>query len=112
MLRVTPFSLDQLDITTGQVLASYCYKDIKTIQEVTDIPDGFVVVCAADDRLVSEKSSPQLLYVIFRYEKHNSNGCLRHEEMIFINIVLLLMTIQHESDALAVKTEFTRFYYL
>lgn len=52
MLKVTPYSLDQLDITTAQVLASYCYKDIKAIQEVTDIPDGFVVVCAPDDRLV------------------------------------------------------------
>lgn len=52
MLEVTPFSLDQLDITTTQVLASYCFKDIKAIQEVSDIPDGFVIVSAPDDRLV------------------------------------------------------------
>lgn len=52
MLEVTPFSLDQLDITTAQVLASYCYKDIKAIQDVSDIPDGFVIIIAPDDRLV------------------------------------------------------------
>ncbi len=52
MLEVTPFSLDQLDITTAQVLASYCFKDIKMIQEVSDIIDGFVIVSAPDDRLV------------------------------------------------------------
>ncbi|XP_065200940.1 dnaJ homolog subfamily C member 13 isoform X2 [Planococcus citri] len=51
MLEVTPFSLDQLDITTAQVLASYCYKDIKAIQDVSDIPDGFVIIIAPDDRL-------------------------------------------------------------
>lgn len=65
MLKVTPYSLDQLDITTGQVLASYCYKDIKTIQEVTDIPDGFVVICAADDRMVCNESSVQLYCLVF-----------------------------------------------
>lgn len=52
MLEVTPISLDQLDITTTQVLASYCFKDIRIILEVSDIPDGFIIVCAPDDRLV------------------------------------------------------------
>lgn len=52
MLEVTAFSLDQLDITTTQVLASYCYKDIKAVQEVSDVVDGFVIISAPDDRLV------------------------------------------------------------
>lgn len=51
MLEVTPFSLDQLDITTTQILASYCFKDIKSIQEVSDVPDGFIIVSAPNDRL-------------------------------------------------------------
>lgn len=52
MLEVTPVSLDQRDITTGEKLASYYYKDIKMMQEVSDVVDGFVVVSSPDDRLV------------------------------------------------------------
>lgn len=52
MLEVTPFSIDQLDITTGQILASYCFKDIKAIQDVSDISDAFVIISTPDDRLV------------------------------------------------------------
>lgn len=60
MLEITPFSLDQLDITTAQVLASYCYKDIKAIQDISDIPDGFVIIIAPDDRLVSTTTEKSL----------------------------------------------------
>lgn len=67
MLEVTPISLDQLDITTAQVLASYCYKDIKAIQEVSDIPDGFVIIIAPDDRLASSIQLKELLHYFFHH---------------------------------------------
>lgn len=35
MLEVTPCSLDQLDPTTNEVLASYMYKDIEGVIGIT-----------------------------------------------------------------------------
>lgn len=35
MLEVTPCSLDQLDPTTNEILASYMYKDIEGIIGIT-----------------------------------------------------------------------------
>ncbi|CAH0774017.1 unnamed protein product [Bemisia tabaci] len=45
VLEVTPYSLDQLDTATNQLLASYCFYDIECIRDVSDVPTGFVVVC-------------------------------------------------------------------
>jgi hypothetical protein len=52
LLEVTPYSLNQLDLATNHVLASYCYKDIEGMAEVKDYPGGFVVVCGGFGRMV------------------------------------------------------------
>lgn len=44
LLSVTPVSIDQLD-TTGTLLATYSYKDIEYISDVSDVPGGFVISC-------------------------------------------------------------------
>lgn len=67
MLEVTPMSLDQRDITTGEILASYYYKDIKMIQEVSDISDGFVIVSIPHDRLVPHFIRSIFIHFLFFY---------------------------------------------
>lgn len=51
-INVTPISIDQLDTATAQVLASYRYKDIEAIQNVEDIPGGFVIISRPYGRMV------------------------------------------------------------
>ncbi|XP_054277797.1 dnaJ homolog subfamily C member 13-like isoform X1 [Macrosteles quadrilineatus] len=50
LLEVTPISVDQLDTATSQILASYCFKDIQTIQLVKDVAYGFVIVSGSFGR--------------------------------------------------------------
>ncbi|KAK6624832.1 hypothetical protein RUM44_011696 [Polyplax serrata] len=51
MLEVTPSSLNQLDLATNVVLASYSYIDIKGFSEVKDYPGGFVIICEEFSRM-------------------------------------------------------------
>ncbi|GFG28396.1 hypothetical protein Cfor_00863 [Coptotermes formosanus] len=51
MLEVTPCSLNQLDLATNHILASYYYKDIEGMAEVKDYAGGFVVVCGGFGRM-------------------------------------------------------------
>ncbi|CAG9859086.1 unnamed protein product [Phyllotreta striolata] len=51
ILEVTSYSLDQLDPTSGSVLASYYFKDFEGICTVSDYPGGFVIVCGGFGRL-------------------------------------------------------------
>ena len=51
-LEVTAVSLDQLDLATNQVLASYYFKDIEAIQYVNDVPGGFVIISSNFGRMV------------------------------------------------------------
>ncbi|XP_023012432.2 receptor mediated endocytosis 8 isoform X1 [Leptinotarsa decemlineata] len=51
ILEVTSFSLDQLDPTTNEILASYHFKDFEGICTVSDYPGGFVIVCGGFGRL-------------------------------------------------------------
>nr|XP_024215378.1 dnaJ homolog subfamily C member 13 [Halyomorpha halys] len=44
LLDITPATLNQLDTATNVILASYLYKDIEAIYDVSDINFGFVVV--------------------------------------------------------------------
>ncbi|XP_075217212.1 receptor mediated endocytosis 8 isoform X2 [Lycorma delicatula] len=60
LLEITAVSLDQLDTATNQVLASYCYKDIHAFQDVTDFPDGFVVITKTFHRMHLFASSGRL----------------------------------------------------
>lgn len=50
-LEVTAVSLDQLDLATNQVLASYCFKDIEALQYVSDVPGGFVIISSKFGRM-------------------------------------------------------------
>ena len=43
VLEVTPCSLDQLDSTTGSLLASYYYRDMEALVPVMDLPGGICV---------------------------------------------------------------------
>lgn len=51
MLEVTPYSLDQLDPTSNQVIASYFYKDLNGVITLSDCPGGFVVAYGEFSRL-------------------------------------------------------------
>ncbi|KAM7345045.1 receptor mediated endocytosis 8 isoform 2-T2 [Cochliomyia hominivorax] len=51
MLEVTPCSLDQLDPTTNEILASYMYKDIEGIIGISDYEGGIVMAYGGFSRL-------------------------------------------------------------
>ncbi|KAL0279212.1 UNVERIFIED_CONTAM: hypothetical protein PYX00_000818 [Menopon gallinae] len=51
MLEVTPSALNQLDMATNVILASYKYIDIQGFSEVKDYPGGFVIICAEFSRM-------------------------------------------------------------
>ncbi|XP_030387822.1 dnaJ homolog subfamily C member 13 isoform X2 [Scaptodrosophila lebanonensis] len=51
VLEVTPCSLDQLDPTTNDVLASYMYKDIEGIIGISDYEGGIVLAYGGFSRL-------------------------------------------------------------
>ncbi|BFG03467.1 dnaJ homolog subfamily C member 13 [Drosophila madeirensis] len=51
VLEVTPCSLDQLDPTTNDVLASYMYKDIEGIIGISDYEGGIVMAYGGFSRL-------------------------------------------------------------
>ncbi|XP_062135863.1 dnaJ homolog subfamily C member 13 isoform X2 [Drosophila sulfurigaster albostrigata] len=51
VLEVTPCSLDQLDPTTNDVLASYMYKDIEGIIGISDYDNGIVMAYGGFSRL-------------------------------------------------------------
>ncbi|KAG5881132.1 hypothetical protein JTB14_020836 [Gonioctena quinquepunctata] len=51
ILEVTSHSLDQMDPTTCEILASYHFKDFEGICTVSDYPGGFVIVCGGFGRL-------------------------------------------------------------
>lgn len=53
MLEVTASALNQLDLATNAVLASYSYIDIQGFSEVRDYPGGFVIICAEFSRMVN-----------------------------------------------------------
>lgn len=52
VLEINQGSLDQKDPTSGQILASYHYKDIQGIVTVSDYPGGFVVMYDSFNRMV------------------------------------------------------------
>ncbi|XP_011292961.1 dnaJ homolog subfamily C member 13 isoform X2 [Musca domestica] len=51
VLEVTPCSLDQLDPTTNEILASYMYKDIEGIIGISDYEGGIVMAYGGFSRL-------------------------------------------------------------
>lgn len=59
-IEVTPISVDQLDTATAQVLASYCFKDILSIQMISDVTHGFIVVSKNFGRKVRLKFRTKL----------------------------------------------------
>lgn len=65
LLEVTPSALNQLDMATNVVLASYKYIDIQGFSEVKDYPGGFVIICAEFSRMVSFKIC--IIFHIFIY---------------------------------------------
>ncbi|XP_055379776.1 dnaJ homolog subfamily C member 13 isoform X2 [Condylostylus longicornis] len=57
VLEVTPCSLDQLDPTTNEVLASYMYKDMQGIIGIQNYEGGIVMACGGFSRLHLFKST-------------------------------------------------------
>uniref|UniRef100_A0A146KY70 DnaJ subfamily C member 13 n=1 Tax=Lygus hesperus TaxID=30085 RepID=A0A146KY70_LYGHE len=51
VLDVTPASLNQIDVATHDVLASYAYKDIEAIFDLNDVPGGFIVTMKVTGRM-------------------------------------------------------------
>ena len=52
LLEVGPAAIEQKDITSGNIMASYDYKDIEKLTPVSDCDGGFVIISSDFGRQV------------------------------------------------------------